>query len=697
MDETLSKKLELLDLGHPTSGRQSPPPRCASGYIYEPLKEPSQVRILKLHATKERIECSLQQIKISDGGYQALSYVWGKPEKPFSAFVLGENGEELGYIPLTENLQDALCDLRDAAEIKNKTFWIDQICIEQEGEEKNDQVHMMGDIYRHAARVITYVGSAAPDEEEERHGISLLNRLHTHFSPNHEPIFLANGLSSAWPIKRNLPVVTLPEDIQDKAIYDEAKYVPWGWRWLLHVAYGEWTQRLWIVQEQCLNREVVMLHGTTLLSWDAVATLPLMFGLELLPRPYVELFERRTLTGSGRTLVEIDDSVYHMWHTRKLQRKTQRTNAVHDLLLNITVHQSLQCWDLRDRIFALLAISRDADVLGIIPDYSTPSHLVFLEASVRILQTFPNLAPLAFAIRWARNRESEKLPSMSETSLTSVLPSWALRPAPRPVPHGIHFGGCKAHPRNSIRNRPCRFRLDRSVLVVKGRVLDRIAMSTPAVFTPRLNSFTRNSTIIQNFSKFMINWRAVLSYLGITFRNVSGLCRVIAATPLWAPLHREGFSADQSATFEFWSTCRRWVLHNNSHDFPVGPEVESMLKQCDSLIQELATALSEEEVFHANNPLTNDEVEASDNLIPYALLQGRSYCVTEEGRACNAMHEPEKGDRVAAFEGSDRLFILRPVGDKFQLVGEAYVDGWMNGEAYEGLDPDEVDYDIELV
>ncbi len=61
------------------------------------------------------------------------------------------------------------------------------------------------------------------------------------------------------------------------------------------------------------------------------------------------------------------------------------------------------------------------------------------------------------------------------------------------------------------------------------------------------------------------------------------------------------------------------------------------------------------------------------------------------------MHEPEKGDLVAVFEGGDRLFILRPVGDRFRLVGEAYVDGLMNGEAYEGLDPDEVDYDIELV
>jgi hypothetical protein len=61
------------------------------------------------------------------------------------------------------------------------------------------------------------------------------------------------------------------------------------------------------------------------------------------------------------------------------------------------------------------------------------------------------------------------------------------------------------------------------------------------------------------------------------------------------------------------------------------------------------------------------------------------------------MNQAEKGDLVAAFEGTDRLFILRPAGERYRLVGDAYVDGLMEGEAYEGLDPDEVDYDIELV
>jgi len=44
--------------------------------------------------------------------------------------------------------------------VKGKVFWIDQICINQEPEEKSDQVAMMGQIYKNVTRVIR--GGAAP-------------------------------------------------------------------------------------------------------------------------------------------------------------------------------------------------------------------------------------------------------------------------------------------------------------------------------------------------------------------------------------------------------------------------------------------------------------------------------------------------------------------------------------------------------
>jgi hypothetical protein len=65
------------------------------------------------------------------------------------------DGRPVGTIPLTKNLNDALRDLWNAAELTSKLFWTDQICIDQEGEEKSHQVALMGKIYENAKRVAT--------------------------------------------------------------------------------------------------------------------------------------------------------------------------------------------------------------------------------------------------------------------------------------------------------------------------------------------------------------------------------------------------------------------------------------------------------------------------------------------------------------------------------------------------------------
>jgi hypothetical protein len=150
-------------------------------YKYEPLNdEPGQIRTLTLQGISNGIiDCTIQQIKVSEGGYKALSYVWGSGKQPFYATVLDVHGERLGRIPLTTNLNDALRDLWNTEELAIKVFWIDQICIDQEGAEKNNQVALMGQIYENASMVITYLGPVK-DEEEEREGVELLNRLDSH-------------------------------------------------------------------------------------------------------------------------------------------------------------------------------------------------------------------------------------------------------------------------------------------------------------------------------------------------------------------------------------------------------------------------------------------------------------------------------------------------------------------------------------
>jgi hypothetical protein len=260
-------------------------------YDYEALTGSDKIRTIHLHATKDRIECSIQQISVTEGGYQALSYVWGSEETPFKAVIIDANKQELGYVPLTENLQSALCDLRDALEIKNKVFRIDEICINREGDEKSNQVAMMGDIYQNESRAISYVSPAVPDEKEQA-GICLLQRLDKHFELNYDFIYGNYNLRNIIQTILELPVQEIPEDLQvsgEESEEDVGRHVKQSWRWLYQVANDKSMQRLWIVQEQLLNRQIMMLHGPSILFWDAVAAMNILFHLSTLPSRYQEL------------------------------------------------------------------------------------------------------------------------------------------------------------------------------------------------------------------------------------------------------------------------------------------------------------------------------------------------------------------------------------------------------------------------
>jgi hypothetical protein len=348
----------------------------------------------------------------------------------------------------------------------------------------------------------------------------------------------------------------------------------------------------------------------------------------------------------------------------------------------------------------LLAISADATALNVVADYSIPTRRVFLDISVKTLLNYPNLALLVYASRWINSKAFSE--DGSESSNSTSIPSWALRPPNRvTMPLHIPFDICTPHPRILISGRPPRFLSECSVLVLRGRFLDSISISTP-VDSPDeiLGSNVLPKSLFQNLCKRLTIWLEVFQQLGFTIQCAAGVCRALVANPAWAPTPQNGLSIEQGMAFQFWSWYRGVVNSARHCGAGLGLEVALLLKQYDTLIQELAAQLGgivNLDSFQPNRPLSYEEHAARDELWLHAILYGRAFCVTLNGRVCNAMNQPEKGDQIAAFEGADRLFILRPVGKRYRLIGDAYVDGLMKGEAYEGIDPDEVDYDIELV
>jgi hypothetical protein len=131
----------------------------------------------------------------------------------------------------------------------------------------------------------------------------------------------------------------------------------------------------------------------------------------------------------------------------------------------------------------------------------------------------------------------------------------------------------------------------------------------------------------------------------------------------------------------------------------LGLEIHTAV-QSDHLITTLASFILETSIasVSSGDGLNDTEYDIAMNIWDYRGYQGRSLCTTKQRRVCSCMNKIDIEDVIAAFPGGDGLYILRPAeGGRYRLVGDAYVDGLMYGEAYEGVDADKVDYDIELI
>ncbi|KAL9115308.1 MAG: hypothetical protein Q9187_007315 [Circinaria calcarea] len=129
---------------------------------YAPLNtESNEIRLLALMPGTRDAIISCKQVKISlgdDVAYEALSYTWGDTRT--TEFITFEDRP----FPITSNLYFALQQLRPSE--TPRYVWIDALCIDQiNDEEKSHQVRLMGDIYKHASRVIVWLGQGYEDSD----------------------------------------------------------------------------------------------------------------------------------------------------------------------------------------------------------------------------------------------------------------------------------------------------------------------------------------------------------------------------------------------------------------------------------------------------------------------------------------------------------------------------------------------------
>ncbi|KAK3389853.1 heterokaryon incompatibility protein-domain-containing protein [Podospora didyma] len=343
-------------------------------FIYHRLEQNrKQIRILILKPApneSDTIECELQTADLDDGSasYEALSYVWGSHKDPAAKIML--QGSEHTARP---SLALALRHLRYKG--RSRRLWVDAICINQNNlDERAAQVKIMREIYTRSETTVSWLGEAADESDD---AMELIRALGDWTHEHHDEIFEYSSDDAGGDGNDQ---VTIPAE--DGSIQTAADNWPAVCR-LLERPY--WT-RVWIIQELAARGKLTKADGRICCGTKEVGRVQFgsFCGLILL------------LIMSGKTYrlggtYETDEPAKSMLargHPPGLSMVQTLAACTgepkQDLNFLLRISARVEATDPRDKLFALLGLAADGDVLT--PDYTKGYDEVLVDFVVSHIQ-----------------------------------------------------------------------------------------------------------------------------------------------------------------------------------------------------------------------------------------------------------------------------------------------------------------------
>lgn len=354
-----------------------------------------KIRILYLlpHSTKIVCELHVEDLK-ANPIFEALSYCWGSPKEPVSIEV---NGYEFR---VTQSLNAALRNLIPGPDSNGpRKLWIDAICINQGHskcalDERKLQVEIMGDIYSSACSVTAYLGEPFESlDQAMRYLESSAGNPAMHFDPKVSPYNQSGGDSTLK--KLNLALV---------------KFFGYSW----------WA-RMWIVQEYSLARSLYFQVGNS------------RFAADMCARAVRHLFnhrdagccDRRSFLLHGQ-LNEEGRRMQDVWTSFSKLQILENTGRLDDILDGLGRFSSREASNSRDKIFALKSLCTEevqqSNLIEI--NYKSPER-VFVDFTHRWIQ---HPANLNLKILSYLGMPTERRPTDMQEDLPSFAVNWGNSP-----------------------------------------------------------------------------------------------------------------------------------------------------------------------------------------------------------------------------------------------------------------------------
>ncbi|KAI1397756.1 HET-domain-containing protein [Hypoxylon fuscum] len=302
--------------------------------------------------------------------YYALSYCWGDITNQTLITVDGEP------VSVSRNLEAAL---RHSVLRPGDLIWADAICINQNDlDEKTRQVMLMDRVYLKAAETIVWLGEETPNS---RHAHTLLDEM-----------------------KKDVRQDSISSEDFDLALRHTANPVR-ALRGLYELFASPYWERVWIIQEIAKSQSVSVRCGSL---WFDLGSFFACYGhLKDLPK-------------RSHTLI------FAIQHFREQESTALKDGKRMPLLKALIRSCHFLATQPRDKVYALLGLTRDGRDLVPIPTYTSPDQLIFGELSKRLLESPLRMDVILLSLWAPLGAKLESMPSclVDWADLGFNVPPW---------------------------------------------------------------------------------------------------------------------------------------------------------------------------------------------------------------------------------------------------------------------------------
>ncbi|PWY91506.1 hypothetical protein BO94DRAFT_462372 [Aspergillus sclerotioniger CBS 115572] len=680
---------------------------------YLPIQTADEIRLLILEPGKgnDAIRCRLKHVSLSDNPkYEALSYVWGNPNKQGYIYCDGKR------VRIGKELFNALGSLRESD--RERVIWADALCINQgDNIEKGKQVDIMGGIYASSQHVLIWLGVPTSRTDGALEALREVDRYLKRIARGYK-----DG-SFDWLRPQYAPRFSQGE-LQQLCQYD--------WASIFTLLKHPWPRRVWTLQEMAKAPAAIMVHGRqSIPAWDFFR--PLTYVVCAVQGPEIAAHYSNT----GASIETIQNFTVAGF-------ENMMSYQVKPLLHMVAAHATTRgATNPRDRIYAFRSVSTDHDLSDweLLPDYDASVEEVYSRFARWCLLKKKNLAYLSYA----------GLPDQHEgPPLIGDFPSWVadwtrvvrvgfqhtLSAAPEPYKAGSALDPTIVWNPNQPR-----------LLSIKGRVVDAVA-EVAVTRADLLEYYIRSVHSPAQKYEVPLFLKLVARLFPFSTRLLQGLQEaqqtVSRYGPVKGPTHMlvdviwienckaiatQGMSPISRARFDsFWRTMirNRTVLGEEKTPRNSGKIFDEYLHFLNLVRDGKHWAPPSPGTVvarHEGNPpisppaisIENSEIMKTRRLMHqyWGGIIHKRFCSTTEGRLGWVPDRARPGDLICIFDGATVPYVIRPrteegsgklslvytywyhqlsgyllspaqevnPGPEYVLVGECYVDGLMDGEA----------------